>query len=493
MAQHLFHSPFHPRRRSIRRVQLSVTQLEERLVPYTGGNFMWTGAHDQKTWEDAGNWDVTNLPGQGQHTDSWPGQSGASAVADNVTIDATDDNIVTASNFEVGSLSIDFGAATGSLTINHNPGILGLGVNGTLFLYLGAGTLKNYDTLIVDDGHNDNTWTSGNILGSGTIEVQGNTGLTFKRFTDNIASQSPGKLQNNLTVGNPAGGDTSTLTIGNLNQNIAADANLETVTVYPGASMYIKTDATSNAFRMGASDLSVETFLNLYGNLYRDCGSAPGMGRSFTLGYACHVESGGALEIYDAPSSGPADELDFANWYQNGPNQYAVWNDGGSVILGQAPDPNRSGTATLGVTIRGLYQTSGHLETKGSHTEEIDTGSYRVDLEGGDMTFSADNPQSLGDLNVYGNFVFGRGATWNWYGGASSWDKLSVLQVNGAQGSVSVASTTPPSIVCSAPAGQKFGNVIGCASHNDSGNPTNFTLSNGFSGKWNGNAFEIDS
>jgi hypothetical protein len=493
MARRLCRKLFQPRRRPIRRVFLRVTQLEERAVP--AGTYTWDpAAHggDGTTWDSANNWD--NVGG----TDAWPGQSGTN---DNVVIGTTMNNIVTKSNFTIGSLNIAFGAMTGSLTINLHVGGTGLQCTGTVTLALGAGKLTNNDILVIKDGASDNTWTSGNILGAGGLfQISNNTGMTFRRATEDNGAPSPAKIENNIQIGTSAQtSDASSLTIANLNQNIIDDSPSQVIFVFKGATMAVKTSGASPYHLMGATDTSLAPVIDLSGGvLYRDCGTAAG-NTVFTLGYALDILTGGAMEIYDAPNANAADELDFSNWLKASDGTLCdVLNEGGSVILGQAPDPNRSGTATLGVTAKGLYQTSGHLETKGTQTEEIDTGSNSVLLKGGDMTFSADNPQAIGYLNVKGNFEFGAGSTWNWYATATRKDQLNVLQVNGAQGNVKVdpggGGTAAPSIVCNAPAGMQFTNIITAAGTvTDSGNPTNFTLSNGFSGKWNGKNFEIDS
>jgi hypothetical protein len=195
MFRHVFRSLFQPRRRPIRRVRLTVTQLEERAVP--AGTYTWDpAAHggDGTTWDSANNWDKDG------GTDAWPGQTGTD---DNVIIGATMKNIVTNSNFTIGSLSIGFAAMTGSLTINHTVGSNGVQATGKVTLALGAGSLTNNDLLVIKDGANDNTWTSGDILGAtGFIQVTNNSGLTFRRAAEDPSALSPGKLENSIQIGN---------------------------------------------------------------------------------------------------------------------------------------------------------------------------------------------------------------------------------------------------------------------------------------------------
>jgi hypothetical protein len=436
---------------------------------------------------------------------------------DNVIIGGTSSQITLPSqNVTIGSLNVSFvtqGQNTGSLTI---PGIGDvLQAKGAVTLRLGPGSLLGSGRLDVHDSAADNYWYSGNLgasgLGnSGDLQIDGNSTMYFQRDGTTAQAPTPGNFYDNLCVGSgglPGGSGTGVLIIGDLNNNIVVPTT-RFAYVFTNGSLFMKTTNTSaqgQPFFFGPATAGTSGYdMIVDGKVYRDGASN---GSSFTLSYDLKLESGAALEIYDAGTG--VDELDITGTVTptgQGQNVYNVWNNGGTLILGNAPDPNRNGTAKL-VVPGGLYQNSGHLETQGTHTETLaatDPSKGAIMLVGGDMTFSQDNPTALGSLKMYCLYLQlgdygGSSFTWNWYGTSSTaYDQLFVYGVNPMPLSGFLVVIAGDQINCHAPSGQHYTDVIDSQGYTD-GNPTNFTLTTGFTGTWHtttGNCkdrFEIDS
>jgi hypothetical protein len=463
----------------------SVETLEDRCVPaYFGGIFSWKGPVTGGAWTDPKNWNVQPLvPGQ-TPSDSYPGQAlvNGSSNQDNVDLSALSSKVDTGAGYVIGYLNVSLvtvGNNTGAFTVT---GILK--ANGPVTLLAGSGTLTINGVLDVNDGANDNSWGSGNISGSGKLDVTGNgTGMTFARTGAMGTAPSPGSISTDIVVG--SGTDSPFLTVGDINQDIIVPSNAW-MYIHAGASVFLKTTPNSPAHFMGASGVG-SNVCQVAGKLYRDCVTSSS---EFDLGYAVQITSSGTLEIYNAPQAGGTDTLPIMNRTSQAPdgNNYSVYNDGGTAILGEAAGGNRGGVGHL-IVDSGLYQGRGHLYTEGLHVEEISmNASAKVFLAGGDMTFSADHPTNIGTLSVDGNFEFGAGSTWNWYATeATVLDTLNVRSVGGQGGVVTVDAAggvhPAPAIVCNAPTGILFQNVIGCVSYVDT-TPTHFKLSVGYTGRW---------
>jgi hypothetical protein len=360
--------------RRVRRKQLEVQDLEERVVPST---YIWTGAANNGEYADAGNWSSTD-----------GGTSYPNSVNDTATLEGS--QTIRYENFRGNNVSGTLGGLTasgaiedpftGTFSLRANLQINGLQwQGGTLDFNAAAYTLDLH-------GGANNTFgvgTIGNSDSLGTLKVDNNAVLTITAPSDGYTS---------VTLGVPLviGGDETNpkVLVKNFNVNMPSTSTV-TTTVNAGGTLEFA-DTLNQSYTFGPSSaVSSDYIKGVGGNITFDANDSWTVNTAmWNTGATVQFQTGATVLLNNGSSA-----TNTRSYYQTGT---------GTTILGSS-----GGTLGAGLTCsQGFFQDGGSLQTYSTATSILGVGTRAPQIAyivGGSIKVGADlTGDNYGKLMVQG-------------------------------------------------------------------------------------------